>query len=58
MDLYSKYVQMEIYGQVLHEEFPVIHEKGLNYFFRRHPQLPFLKKNIKTKNYSNYQIFE
>lgn len=41
MDLYSKYVQMEIYGQVLYEELPVIHEKDLNYFSRRYPQQPF-----------------
>lgn len=42
MYLYSKYVQIKICGQVLYEEFPVIHEKDLNYFFRKHHQLPCL----------------
>lgn len=46
MDLNSKYVQIKTYGQVLYEEFPVIHEKGLNYFYRKHPQLPFLVIHI------------
>lgn len=49
--LYSKYVQIKICGQVLYEEFPVIHEKGLNYFFTKHPQLLFL-------NYSYYLTLE
>lgn len=52
MDLYSSYVQVKIYGQVLHKEFLVIHKKDLiNYFCRKHPQLPFL-------NYSYYLILE
>lgn len=32
MDLYSKYVQIKIYGQVPYEEFPIFMKKVLTIF--------------------------
>lgn len=41
MDLYSKYVQIKIYGQVPYEEFPIFMKKVLTIFSENIPSCLF-----------------